>query len=150
MRAISSVRLVGALLPPWKAPVEGLVGAGKIPPYLPPAVSNAVALVLIMQSGMVLLGKGEPGVIPAGATPPGQLANWPAIPVGTSVLTALPLYVVGRTAPVPAPFASGYELAKGTWMFRRPPSISFRHSMLPKKKVGWLFMPGILPPTLKP
>src|SRR5579859_1864757 len=49
MRTISSRRLVGELLPPknWSP----LVGAGKMPPYLPPACSSAVALGLIMQVG---------------------------------------------------------------------------------------------------
>src|SRR5437660_7640128 len=107
-----------------------LVGFGKMPPYLPPAFRRAVALGSIRHAGMVLPGNGEPGTIPAGGTPPGQFAPKVAIPVGTVITLAVPLKVVGITAPVPAPFASGYILASGTGTLSKPPSISPRHSML--------------------
>ena len=63
----------------------------------------------------MLLGKGAPDTMPAGGTPPGQFAPKFAIPVGTVMMFGLPLgFVRGITAPVPAPFASGYSLATGT------------------------------------
>src|SRR5690348_3105935 len=73
MRAISSLKFVGVLAPPTKFPTPLLMfvlGAGKMP-----ALSNAVAFGLIMQVGILLPGKGEPGVTPAPAgVPPGQFA----------------------------------------------------------------------------
>src|SRR5438874_5863430 len=108
MRAISSRTLVGELLPPmnWKP----LVGFGKMP-----AASSDVALGSIMHDGIVLPGNGWPGTTPVGGAPPGQPAPSPATPVGTEITRGFPLAsVVGNTAPVPGPFASGYELASGT------------------------------------
>src|ERR1700722_7617255 len=103
-----------------------LVGAGKMPPYFPPAVSKAVELLLIMQSGIVLLGNGDPATTPAGATFPGQLANWieagTAVRLGSEMMFVLPLgRVVGIPPPVPAPPASGYSLVSGTVWLINPP-----------------------------
>jgi len=62
MRTISSFKFVGALLPPKNTgfPFESVpLGAAKMPPYLPPAVSNLYAFPLSMQEGITLLfGKG--------------------------------------------------------------------------------------------
>src|SRR5579871_1700736 len=73
MRTISSFTVVGTLFPPWNSglplPFTALF-AGKIP-----ACSRAVELGSIMQLGIVLLGKGDPWTIPAGAAPPGQFLN---------------------------------------------------------------------------
>src|SRR5271169_6197261 len=99
MRTIYSRRFVGALLPPWKA--APLVGVGKMPPNLPPAFRRAVAFGSIRQSGI------GPGSAPPSAAT--QVA-WVAashlepklkIPVGTAILTVLPLYVAGSSAPEP-------------------------------------------------
>ena len=97
-----------------------------MPPYLPPAVSKAIELLLIMQSGIVLLGNGDPGTTPAGAALPGQLANWieagTVVRLGSEMRFELPLgRVVGITAPVPAPPASGYSLVSGTVWLINPP-----------------------------
>src|SRR5436305_10239347 len=110
MRRISSFTLVGELLPPmnWNP----LVGLGKIP-----AARSDVAFGSIKQDGITFPGKGLPGA--TGETPPGQFAPQPATPVGATMEIELPFAsVVGRTAPVPGPFASGYELASGTVWFR--------------------------------
>src|SRR5262252_2772996 len=68
MRVISSRRLLGTLTGAlnWLPSV----GAGKMPPYVPPAVSSDCAFGSSMQSGIVLLGNACPGVTPAGLTPP--------------------------------------------------------------------------------
>src|SRR5579872_408479 len=114
MRTISSFTLVGTLLPPRNCPVEGCAAFGApVGPGKMPACNSTVALELIMQSGMVLLGKGEPGTTPAGATPPGQFANNRAGATVEGTLT-----VSGNTAPVPAPLASGYTPSSGTVWFR--------------------------------
>src|SRR5208283_651840 len=124
MRAISSFPVVGELLPPINC--QPLVGLLKMP-----ALSRAVASGAIMHSGIVLLGKGLPGTIPAGAVPPGQFAPRPTTPVGTTIFRVLPLAsVVGITAPVPAPLASGYMLASGVVTLNSPPVTYLRHSML--------------------
>src|SRR6476660_665171 len=75
MRTISSLKFVALLAPPTKgaAPVTGSnapFGFGK-----KPVPSNAVEFGLIMQDGIMLPGNGNPCWMPAGATPPGQLAN---------------------------------------------------------------------------
>src|ERR1700728_4439990 len=115
MRAISSLPVVGCLLPPMDC--QPLVGWLKIPAW-----SRAAAFASIMQSGIVLFGNGCPGTIPAGGFPPGQFAPRPTTPVGTTMLRVLPLArVVGITAPVPAPLASGYILARGTVTLNSPP-----------------------------
>src|SRR5262245_48029680 len=57
MRTISSRRLVGELLPPWNWPIPFAifaVGAGKMPPYLPPAVNSDCASGLKSAAGIVL------------------------------------------------------------------------------------------------
>ena len=87
-----------------------LFAFGKMPPYLPPAFSKAVALGSIRQSGMCYWGRAAGNecwryCLPSSSKP--KLA----IPVGTTIGLALPLKVVGSTAPVPAPPASGYMLA---------------------------------------
>src|ERR1700733_6417516 len=105
---------------------QPLVGLLKIP-----AFSSAAAFGSIMQLGIGWLGKGWPGTIPAGGTPPGQFAPRPTTPVGTTILSVLPFArVVGMTAPVPAPLASGYILARGTVTLNSPPCTYRRHSML--------------------
>src|SRR3954452_14854175 len=73
MRTISSFRFVGVLEPPTKLPTPLAMpefGDGK-----KPVPSNAVAFGWIMQPGITLPGNCEPCTTPAGATPPGQLAN---------------------------------------------------------------------------
>src|SRR5215472_2827260 len=106
MRTISSRTLVGTLLPPTNCP-DAVVGLGKMPPNFPPAFSRRGALGSIAQSGMVFSGNGFPGTRVA-CTAGEHPAPNPATPVGTVARPA------GRTAPVPAPLASGYELASGT------------------------------------
>src|SRR6266498_5533877 len=73
MRTISSFNLVGVLAPPTKLPTPLAIfalGAGR-----KPVPSSAVAFGWIMQAGITLPGNAEPCTTPAGATPPGQLAN---------------------------------------------------------------------------
>src|ERR1700741_3037767 len=75
MRTISSFKVVALLAPPTNgvAPVVGSkapFGLGK-----KPVPSNAVEFGLIMQAGITLPGNCAPCVMPAGAAPPGQLAN---------------------------------------------------------------------------
>src|SRR5579864_6651759 len=111
IRTISSLPVVGDLLPPMNC--VPLVGSGNIP-----APSSALAFGVIMQFGIVLFGNGCPCTIPAGGVPPGQLAK------RIDGLTEAALGTVmaeGNTAPVPAPPASGYSLARGTvWLYRPP------------------------------
>src|SRR6478672_2430969 len=112
MRTSSSLPVVGELLPPWN--VHPLVGAGKIP-----AVNRDLAFASMAHSGIVLFGKGVPGVSVPGA----QFAPNPGT-FGTTTWSALPSAIVaGNTAPVPAPLASGYMLANGTVGLRLPPLI---------------------------
>src|ERR1700758_925374 len=103
MRTSSSLPVVGELFPPWNW--VPFVGLGKIP-----APSNAEALALTMQSGMVLFGNGCPCTMPAGAAPPGQLAKRIDGLTDDALGT---LMAELKTAPVPAPPASGYSLARG-------------------------------------
>src|ERR1700723_2305729 len=107
MRAISSLPVVGCLLPPINVSPE--VGAGKIF-----AASNRAALWSIMHEGIVLPGNAPPGVIPARATPPGQFLNW---------IEAGPWAVVGSVIAlvITAPVAVGYSLVSGTVTLKRPP-----------------------------
>src|SRR5438067_5405906 len=73
MRTISSFKFVGVLAPPTKLPTPLPMpefGAGK-----KPVPSSAVAFGVIMQAGITLPGNCDPCTMPAGATPPGQLAN---------------------------------------------------------------------------
>src|SRR5215469_10014121 len=113
MRTISSLPVVGELLPPWNW--VPFVGLGNIP-----AASREVAFGLTMQSGIVLLGKACPCTIPAGAVPPGQFANKIDGLTEAAPGTVMP---DPNTAPVPAPPASGYSLAKGTVWFSKPPAM---------------------------
>src|SRR5215472_4291267 len=101
MRTISSFRLVGTLALPKN--LLPFVGFGKIP-----AVSSALAFGSTMQLGMVLFGKGEPCVIPAGAAPPGQFRK--------STLEATCAWVGTVIAVVPkfAPVAPGNVAGSGT------------------------------------
>src|SRR5271167_1503637 len=75
MRTTSSRRFVTALAPPLNS------GCGLEPPLVAlfagkmPAATRDAEFGLIMQLGMMLPGNGEPCAIPAGATPPGQLAK---------------------------------------------------------------------------
>src|SRR5260370_42072661 len=93
MRTISSFKFVGELLPPMKVGCPCAATAwlfGKIP-----AVSRAVAFGEIMQDGILLPGKGDPCMTPAGAAPFGQLekrtagATWAV--VGTLMTAGLEL-----------------------------------------------------------
>src|SRR5580692_1667721 len=96
-----------------------------------PAASRVDAFPSIMQSGIVLLGKGCPATTPAGGTPPGQFAPRFTTFAGAVMIFEWPLgRVVGITAPVPTPLASGYSLARGTVWFVNPPCTMLRHSML--------------------
>src|SRR5208282_840034 len=73
MRTTSSRKVVLELAPPWNSafPLPSTVLlAGKMP-----ALTRAAALGLIMQEGITLPGNCAPPTIPAGATPPGQLAK---------------------------------------------------------------------------
>src|SRR5947209_4989557 len=73
MRTISSFKVVGVLAPPTKLPTPLAMpefGAGK-----KPVLSKAVAFGLIMHDGITLPANCVPCTTPAGATPPGQLAN---------------------------------------------------------------------------
>src|SRR6476659_7480056 len=103
-RTISSRTFMDGLLPSMNW--DPLVGLGNIP-----ALRREVEFGSTMQEGIVLFGNEAPGEIPAGGTPPGQLAPRFATPVGTVI-------VVGKTAPEPGPFASGYSLASGTVWFK--------------------------------
>src|SRR6185369_5224261 len=120
MRTISSFRLVGVLAPPTKRPIPLailVVGAGK-----KPVPSNAVAFGLIMQLGILLRGNCEPRTIPAGATPPGQLANRTESDTLAKVGTKMGVETELKSPP--------YVAVSGTVWLVDPPSIYLRHSML--------------------
>src|SRR5271165_1362211 len=79
MRTISSRTFVGTLLPPWNC--APFVGAGKIPPYFPPACSSAWEFESNKLEGIVLLLNGTsfvvsavPFVQPLSACPAGKLS----------------------------------------------------------------------------
>src|SRR3974390_1568938 len=113
MRTISSFTLVGTLLPPKKAgwPLLRPLFAGKIP-----ACSSAVEFGSIMQEGMRLPEKEPPGVIPAGATPPGQFLNKKA---GSMLLGTVRLGKIVEPNWVPAAgSAPPYHAVSGTVCFK--------------------------------
>src|SRR5579859_2934075 len=146
MRTISSRRFVGELAPPIK--LLPLLGAGKMPPYAPPAVSNAWAFGLNSEVGIVLLvnaTKFEPGVgrvLSAVQLPSaefGVLSVWPA------AANALMSAVLGVAVPTPScvvhgvcrvvllkdePNAPPYHEVNGTVCCSVCPLMYFRHSML--------------------
>src|SRR5215470_9211943 len=135
MRTISSFRSVGALLPPKNTgfPFASVpFGAGKIPPYLPPAVSRDWAFVLSMQEGITLPGNAAPGVTPVGAVWPGQLAkrtDGSTFPVGFAAVIKLGAWgisMLGRALLKSPPYVD----ASGSNCCRLPPLMYLRHSML--------------------
>src|SRR2546429_969994 len=120
MRTISSFKFVGELLPPinvGRPLASTALLFGKIP-----AVSKAVAFGAIMQDGILLPGNGDPCTTPAGAAPPGKLANRTLGVTCALVGTLIPVELVLKPPP--------YEAGSGTVWFVRPPLTYLRHSML--------------------